>query len=126
MIQGIRHAGIMVSDVEAALDLYCDLFNLTERPGVVENAIEGMKHAILKIGDQAFELIEPVDPEGALSRFLRERGEGLHHISLGVVGMEALTESLKAKGATVIERGAKFAFIHPNSTRGVLIELAEE
>ena len=126
MIKGIMHAGIIVSDVEGALNLYCDLFNLTERPEVIENAIEGMKHAILKIGDQAFEIMEPTDPDGALSRFLRERGEGLHHISLDVIGMEALIESLKAKGATVIERGATFAFIHPKSTRGVLIELAEE
>ena len=125
MIKGIGHAGIIVKNLDEAVDLYCDLFGLEKPSEVVERADEGMKHALINFGEQFFEVMEPF-PGSSLAKFLEQHGEGLHHINLMVSDMEPLVKSLKEKGAILIERGPKFAFVHPKSTRGVLFELMEQ
>ena len=124
MIKGIIHAGILVKNLDEAVSLYCDLFGLEHPPEFKEFPEEGMKHALLRVGEQELELMEPL-PEGTLAKVLERRGEGLHHIRLEVSDMESLVKALKEKGATLIERGPKVAFLHPKATKGVLFELAE-
>jgi methylmalonyl-CoA epimerase len=124
MIKGIGHVGILVKNLEEAVNLYCELLDLERPPEFKEWPSEGMRHAMLKVGDQAFELMEP-KPGSALQKFIEQRGEGIHHINLVVSDMESLVKSLKAKGATVIEREAKVSFVHPKSTKGVLLELRQ-
>ena len=124
MIIGIGHAGILVKNLDEAVNLYCDLFGLEKPLESKEWPDEGMKHAIVKVGEQAFEVMEPL-PGSPLSKFIEARGEGVHHINLIVSDVESLVKSLKEKGATVIERGPKVAFVHPKSTKGVLFELRE-
>ena len=129
MIQKIDHIGIAVSDLEEALQLYRDILGLE-----VEKTEEfgGMKIAFVPIGDTEFELLQPLDPDGALAKFLEKRGEGVQHIALRVDDVEKALEEFKARGLKVIDEkprpgagGASIAFFHPKSTRGVLLEICQ-
>ncbi len=125
MIKGIGHAGILVKNLDEVASLYCDLFGLERLTGVIDWPGEGMKNIMLKVGNQAFEVMEPTDPQGSLARFLEQRGEGLHHVNLEVDDVEGLVKSLEAKGVITLGRGPGFCFLHPKSTRGVLFELIQ-
>ena len=125
MIKGIGHAGILVKDLNKAVSLYCGLFGLEPLTEVTDWPGEGMKNIMLKVGNQAFEVMEPTDPKGGLARFLEQRGEGLHHINLEVSDLDSLVKSLQAKGATVLGRGPGFCFLHPKSAGGILFELIQ-
>lgn len=122
MIKGIGHVGIVVKNLEEAVNLYCRLLCLDAPVEVKEWPNEGMKHVMLKIGNQTLELMEPY-PETALAKFIEKHGEGLHHINLIVDDMDFMVRSLKEMGVTLIERGPNAAFVHPRSTKGVLLEL---
>jgi 4-hydroxyphenylpyruvate dioxygenase-like putative hemolysin len=74
---------------------------------------------MIKVGDNAFELLEPRGKGGLIERFLNTRGEGIHHVSLEVDNLEELLKICETKGMTVLNR----RFIHPRSSHGVLIEL---
>ena len=87
----------------------------------------------MRIGDSAIEFIEPTESDSPISTFLSRRGNGLHHISLEVNDLAARLEDLKARNVRLIDEqprvgadGRLIAFIHPDSTGGVLIELTEE
>ncbi len=123
-IKGIGHAGILVKNLDESVNLYCNLFGLEKPLEFTEWPEEGMRNAVLKIGDQTFEMMEPL-AGSPLAKFVETRGEGIHHINLTVSDMESTVKSLKEKGATLIIRGPKIAFVHPKSTKGVLIELEE-
>lgn len=78
------------------------------------------------------ELLEPLDNESTIAKFLSSRGEGIHHLALKVKNIEAVLEKFKQRGLTLIDekpragaQGKKIAFVHPKSTRGVLLELCE-
>ena len=111
MITAIGHVGILVKN----LDL--------EKPAYKDWPDEGMKHAVLKIGNEAIELMEPY-PDSNLAKTLETRGEGVQHINFTVNDVQETVKSLKEKGIKVIE-GQNSSFIHPKETKGVLIELAE-
>jgi methylmalonyl-CoA/ethylmalonyl-CoA epimerase len=102
--------------------MYCDLLGLEKPIEIKEWPSEGMKRATLKVGDKVFELMQPY-PGTSLAKFIEQHGEGLHHVNLQVSDSESFIKSLKAKGATVIDRGPKSCFIHPKSTKGVLLEI---
>ena len=125
MIKGIGHAGIIVTNLDEAVKLYCDLFDLQRLTDVTQWPGEGMKNVLLRAGNQAFEIMEPTDPRGSLARFLERRGEGLHHINLQVSDLASLVKALEARGVTILGRGPGFCFLHPKSTRGVLFELIQ-
>ncbi len=124
MIKGIGHAGIIVKNLDEAVKLYCDLLGLPKPPEYKDWPNEGMKHAMMKAGNQFFEVMEP-HPGSPLAKFIEQRGEGMHHINLVCDDVQSLVASLKKKGATVIERGPKVCFVHPKSTKGVLFEIQE-
>lgn len=124
MIKSIKHVGILVNNLDEAVSLYCDLFGLKKPLQVTEWPGEGMKNVLIEVGDQAFEIMEPL-PGSFLKKFIEQRGEGIHHVSLDVSDMESLIKSLKDKGAALIERDARTAFLHPKSAKGVLFELRE-
>ncbi len=95
---------------------------------------EKVKTGFLKLGNAAnLELLEPTSDDSPVRKFLDKRGPGIHHLCLRVKGIDAIVESLKAKGIRMINEkpkmgahGARVAFIHPASTGGVLIELSEK
>ncbi|MDY6911614.1 MAG: VOC family protein [Chloroflexota bacterium] len=113
--------GIVVNNLDEALS-FSELFDLEKPSEVKEWPDEGVKNAMIKVGSQPFEIMEPV-PGGALAKFIEQRGEGIHHVNLIVSDIQSTLKSLKGKGATLIEGQANFAFVHPKSTKGVLFEL---
>ena len=130
MIEGIDHVGIAVNSLKEAVDLYCEIFGMKASP-VREYIDDGMRSVMLTFGEDKLEIMEPIDPQGNVAKFLKTRGEGIHHISLRVVDIDKKLEVLAEKGIKTIDEkgrqinGAKMGFVHPRSTRGVLIELCE-
>ena len=93
---------------------------------------QGVRVAMLDIGESRIELLEPTRPDSPVEKFMSKRGEGIHHIAVRVDNIEQALERLKTAGVRLIDetpkRGAhntRIAFIHPASTHGVLIELVE-
>lgn len=130
-ISKIDHIGIAVKSLEAQLAIYRDTLGL-DFLGIEEITEQKVKAAFLKAGETSIELLEPTSEDSAVGKFLASRGEGVHHIAIGVRDIESVIEGLISKGVRMIDEkpriGAhnkKIAFLHPKSTGGVLIELCE-
>ncbi len=126
----IDHVAVVVSDLEAALAFYRDALHL-EVMSIQRLPEQGVRAAFLSAGESTIELLEPVDPETGVARFLEKHGEGVHHICFEVENIAAAIRQLQAGGAEItgeIGEGAhgKVAFVHPRSAHGVLIELQQE
>lgn len=131
MLTKIEHVAIVVSDLDAAIDMYTRTWGL---PLVHREVVEdqGVEEAMLALGDSHIQLLCPLSPDTTVGRFLTKKGEGLHHIAYEVANLEDALESLRAQGATLIDkeprrgsRNTKIAFVHPKSNRGLLVELVE-
>lgn len=132
MFTRIRTVHIAVKNVEEAAKLYTDSFGFQVSQSGAPPGL-GIKNAILPIGDAIIELIEPLDPQqGPVAKFLQSRGEGVYMIALEVENIDSAIQSFKEKGVRLLsddpESRAKGipVFIHPQSTRGVLIELVQK
>jgi methylmalonyl-CoA/ethylmalonyl-CoA epimerase len=93
---------------------------------------QGVDVAFLPSGDSEIELLEPVDPNSGVVRFMSKRGPGMHHICFEVDDIEKVLDNLRQANvplineqATIGTGGKKIAFIHPKGTGGVLVELYE-
>lgn len=131
MILKLSHIGHAVEDMEKALKTYTELFSLPL--GFTITLPEwGNKGAMLPIGDNFIELLEPINPQGFVGKFLERRGQGLYYISLVVDDLEKENEALKARGVSPIELEPtsalpfKTIWVHPRFTGGVLFELIGE
>ena len=131
MLEKLDHIGIAVESIDDALEFYRDQLGL-ELGGIEEVAEQKVKVAFLPIGESRIELLQSTDPEGPVAKYIEKRGQGIQHIAIRVDNIEAALEELKAKGARLIDEqprigagGAKIAFVHPKSSRGVLLELCE-
>jgi methylmalonyl-CoA epimerase len=131
MIDKIDHIGIAVKSIEEALKFYTDVLGL-KCTGIEEVAEQKVKTAFIPVGGSEVELLESTDDNSPIAKFIEKRGEGMQHIALKVDNIEEAIEDLKAKGILLIDEkprygagGAKIAFLHPKSTRGVLIELCQ-
>ena len=127
-VESVDHVCIAVRDIKAAMELYQRIFGLGDVE--VHNVEDqGVKAALLTVGGTRLEFIQPTDPGGGVARFIERRGEGLHHICFEVEGLEEKLSLLDADGVQLIDKkprkglSGEAAFIHPRSTRGVLIEL---
>jgi methylmalonyl-CoA/ethylmalonyl-CoA epimerase len=133
LVVGIDHIGIAVSKLDEAISLYRDFLGL-ELEGVHVVEEQKVRVASFSTGEETrIELLEPTESESPVARFIEKRGEGIHHIALKVRNIEAVLEELKKKGLGLVDEkprvgvgGAKIVFIHPKSTRSVLIELCEK
>jgi methylmalonyl-CoA epimerase len=130
MIRKVNHVGIVVKNLDEALDLYVSTLGF-QSSGIMTMKDMGVKSAMVSLGEVTFELMEPIDDRSAVHAFLQKRGEGLHHVSLEVDKMTEERTSLESKGIHFLETKARYvdhsyvSFIHPKSTRGVLLELVE-
>lgn len=131
MLQKIDHVGVAVQDLEQALQVFSTQLGI-EVGGIEEVADQKIKVAFLPVGESKIELLQPTDPDGAVAKFIKNRGEGIQHIAFKVQNLEESLARLKQSGVRLIDEkprigagGAKIAFIHPKSTCGVLIELCE-
>ena len=130
MIRRIAHIAIATDSIGVTSQFYKSLGLELDRVEVVSD--QKVKVAVMRIGDSGIEFIEPTESDSPISDFLSRRGNGLHHISLEVDDLAARLEDLKARDVRLIDEqprvgadGRLMAFIHPDSTGGVLIELTE-
>ena len=132
MIKKIHHVGIVVSNLNDALALYEKMLGV--KAARIETVPEqGVKAALLPLKDGGeIELLEPIDPQSGIGKFLERKGEGIHHVTFEVDNVENEIKSMAAKGVEMIDKqsrmglAGRIAFVHPKSTRGVLIELAQK
>ena len=127
----IDHIGIAVKSLAEAVKVYEQAVGLT-LAGYDEVEEQGVRVAMLDIGESRIELVEPTRPDSPIEKFMAKRGEGIHHIAVRVDNIEDALARLKAAGVRLIDesprRGAhntRTAFVHPASTHGVLMELVE-
>ncbi len=127
----IDHIGIAVRSLSSAVATYENLIGVTAS-GYDQVDEQGVRVAMLNIGESRIELLEPTGPNSPIEKFMAKRGEGIHHIAVRVDDIEAELRRLKESGVRLIDekprRGAhntKIAFIHPSSTSGVLLELVQ-
>ncbi|MBD7935957.1 MULTISPECIES: methylmalonyl-CoA epimerase [Cytobacillus] len=132
MVKKIDHIGIAVRSLAQSLPFYTETLQLPLL-GIEEVKSEGIKVAFIQIGESKLELLEPQTDESAVAKFIAKRGEGLHHVALGVHSIQERIEEMKAKGIQMIQDkpkmgagGASVAFMHPKSTGSVLYELCEK
>ncbi|WP_078545882.1 methylmalonyl-CoA epimerase [Litchfieldia alkalitelluris] len=131
MIEKIDHIGIAVHSLEDSLPFYTDILKISLEH-VEEVASERVRIAFLRVGTVKIELLEPLDETSPIARFIEKRGEGVHHIALGVESIEERIREIKSEGIKMINEspkvgagGANIAFLHPKSTGNVLFELCE-
>lgn len=131
MIGPVHHIGIAVKDLTTALDTYRSLGLTTE---YVEDLPErGVRVAFLRAGPVYLELVEPLDSQGTVAKFLDHRGEGLHHVAFRTEDIATELVDLERAGFEPVDRvpragshGRLVAFLRPQSAHGVLIELVQE
>jgi methylmalonyl-CoA/ethylmalonyl-CoA epimerase len=127
----IEHVALAVSDLEAAVQLYKEVWGLPlEHRETVEE--QGVEEAMFRLGDSYLQLMAPLGPDTVIGKFIEKRGEGLHHIAYEVDDIEASLAGLKKNGAQLIDeeprngsRNTRVAFVHPKGNRGLLVELVE-
>jgi len=127
----IDHLGIAVKAVADAAKMYEQVLGL-KVSSMDQVDDQGVRVAMLDIGESRFELLEATRPDSPIGKFVAKRGEGLHHVAVQVEDIEAALAQLKAAGIRLIDetprKGAhntRVAFIHPAGTHGVLLELVE-
>jgi methylmalonyl-CoA/ethylmalonyl-CoA epimerase len=127
----IDHIGIAVKSLTETIKIYEDAIGL-KVDGYDQVDDQGVRVAMLNIGESRIELLEPTGPDSPIEKFMNKRGEGIHHIAVTVENIQKALERLKASGVRLIDneprRGAhntRIAFIHPSSTHGVLLELVQ-
>jgi len=127
----VHHIAIAVNSIADALPAF-DALGLTVTH-TEEVAAQGVRAAILPVGETWVELVEPTNPASTVARFLQRQGEGIHHICLEVDDLDAALARLKERGLRLVDEkprqgvgGARVAFVHPSSTHGALIELHEK
>jgi len=132
MLEKLDHIGIAVKDLDQAMKLYREAFGI-EPDLVYESSYTKAKIAFFPIGEVRIELIQPVNPESVVGRFLEKKGEGIHHVSYRVKDVDRSLAELEMKGVQLIDKKSRkvrenerVAFLHPKSANGVLIELIQE
>jgi methylmalonyl-CoA/ethylmalonyl-CoA epimerase len=127
----VDHIGIATRQLDEALAVWRDTLGL-QIDFTEEVADQGVRIAMLPIGDTHIELLEPLKQDSPVGRFLEKRGPGFHHLAVRVNDIRASLDELKQKGTRLIDEtprrgagGCLVAFIHPSSANGVLLELVQ-
>jgi methylmalonyl-CoA epimerase len=133
MFVGVDHVGVAVKNLDEAIRVYRDTLGF-KLDGVHVLTERKVRVAFFSTGSEAqIELLEPLGSDSPVAKFLESRGEGIHHFAVKVKDIEVALAALKQKGVVLIDEkpregaeGKKIAFVHPKSTKGVLLELCEE
>ena len=133
MIERVSHLGIAVSDLEAAIRLYRDVLGLApvHRWTAEQDRMEACS---FRVGDVQIELMQPLDPDSPVGKFIARRGEGIHHVAFRVADVAAALSEAEAAGLETVDKEprpgggghTRVAFLHPKSTGGVLMELEQD
>jgi methylmalonyl-CoA/ethylmalonyl-CoA epimerase len=127
----VDHIGIATHTLEEALALWRDALGL-QVDFTEEVTEQGVRIAMLPLGETHIELLEPLSKASPVGKFLEKRGPGIHHVAIRVDDIRASLASLKEKGTRLIDEtprtgagGCLVAFVHPSSANGVLLELVQ-
>jgi methylmalonyl-CoA/ethylmalonyl-CoA epimerase len=128
----IDQVAIAVDDLDATLELYERAFGLTpEYREVVES--DGVEEAMINVGGVWLQLLQATRDDSPIARYLAKNGPGLHHVGFGVASVGEALDHLKAEDVRVVDEvprpgggGHTVAFVHPQGTGGVLVELVED
>ncbi|HUK73735.1 MAG TPA: methylmalonyl-CoA epimerase [Streptosporangiaceae bacterium] len=136
MLTRIDHVGIACHNLAEKIDFYRSVFGLSVVSQEI-NTEQGVHEAMMHVADAPtgssyVQLLEPLDPDTPVGRFLARRGEGVHHIGYGVTDVTAALEAIGSHGLRLIDErprhgsmGASIAFVHPAGVGGVLTELVQ-
>ena len=126
----VDHIAIAVNNAEDALGNYKKILKIDKiETEMVPN--EKVKVVMMNLQDTRIELLEPTDDDSPISKFLRERGEGIHHIAITADEIESDVNRAKDNGMRFLGElrtgsyGRKITFIHPKSLNGVLVEFCQ-
>jgi methylmalonyl-CoA/ethylmalonyl-CoA epimerase len=127
----IDHIGIATRQIDEALGLWQDALGL-QVDSTEEVTEQGVRVAMLSIGESHIELLEPLSQDSPVGKFLEKRGPGIHHLAVRVKDIRASLAQLKEKGTRLIDEsprtgagGCLVAFVHPSAANGVLLELVQ-
>lgn len=131
-MQKVEHIGIAVKNLEQAIPLFEKMLHTQcYKTEIVET--EKVNTAFFRQGETKIELLESIDPDGVIARFIEKKGEGMHHIAFAVADIEAEMERLKKEGFVLLNEKPKkgadnkwVCFLHPKTTNGVLIEICQD
>ena len=130
MLKRIHHVGIVVPDLEQGLKFWRGVLGLDFiKRATIED--QGVRAALLDAGGSEIELLEPINPDGGVGKFLTRRGGGLHHLCFESDGVDRDLDAARAKGIQLIDQQPRkglagmICFLHPKATRGVLVEYAQ-
>lgn len=126
----VDHIAIAVNNVKEALKNYQNILNI-EKIDIEEVPNEKVRVVMLKLEDSRIELMEPMTDDSPISKFLKDKGEGIHHIAITADNIEEDVDRAKKNGMRFLGElrsgsyGRKITFIHPKSLNGVLTELCQ-
>lgn len=130
-IQRIHHVAVVVEDMEKSLAFWRDALGM-QMHALRDVPAEQSQVAFLPLEGSEIELVRPTTGDSGIARYLAKRGPGMHHVCLEVDDIAGMLAQLKAAGVRLINEearlagdGRKYAFVHPESTGGVLVELYE-
>jgi methylmalonyl-CoA/ethylmalonyl-CoA epimerase len=131
MFARVDHIGVAVEDLDAAIALHEEAYGMAvAHREVVEE--QGVEAVLLDVGENHVELLRPLNEESPVGRFLTKRGPGLHHVAYQVTDVQATLDTLRDRGLRLIDeaprsgiRGSLVAFLHPESSGGVLTEIVQ-
>ena len=131
MFARVDHIGVAVEDLDAAIALHEQDYGMAvAHREVVEE--QGVEAVLLDVGENHVELLRPLAAESPVGRFLSKRGPGLHHVAYQVADVQATLDTLRDRGLRLIDeapragiRGSRVAFLHPESSGGVLTEIVQ-
>jgi methylmalonyl-CoA/ethylmalonyl-CoA epimerase len=128
-IKRIAHLGIVVTDLDAALNFFTGglPLELTHTEDY-----QGMRIGFIPVGDSSIELLQDTSGTSAVKKYLDKNGEGIHHIAFEVDDIHQAVAELKEKGIKLIDEtprlgahGMTIAFMHPKASHGILMELVQ-
>ncbi|MBN1189626.1 MAG: methylmalonyl-CoA epimerase [Dehalococcoidales bacterium] len=130
MIRKIDHIGIAVKNLDEALKLYTDILDL-EVDAIETLEEQKVKTAVINVGESKIELLEATSPDSTIATFIEKRGEGIHHLALGVNNLEKSLDSIRTRNIPLIDQkprkgvqNTRIAFVHPKGAK-ILLELVE-
>ncbi len=128
-VKQINHVAVVVEDMDKALSFWRDALGM-ELHELRDVPAEKSQVAFLPLPGSEVELVRPTSDDLGIAKYLAKRGPGMHHICLEVDDIEGMMSELKSKGVRLINEeprlaadGKKYAFVHPENTSGVLVEL---
>lgn len=127
----VDHLAVVVEDMDAALKFWQDALGLPLQ-GTESNEHEAVDVAFLPVGESRIELLKPTTDDSGIAKYLAKRGAGMHHVCIAVTDIESAMKQIADHGVQLInetprtrEDGTRYAFVHPKSTGGVMVELYE-